>query len=454
MIAVLISGAFITILNQTLLGTALPPIMNDLGLTESTVQWLQSAFMLVNGIMIPITAFLIERFTTRGLFLTAMSLFAFGTLTAAVSPNFTFLLIGRIFQASGAGIMMPLFQTILFLLFPIERRGRAMGMFGLVIAFAPAIGPSLSGWLVDQFPWRSVFYVVLPFAIINLVAAYFLLKNVTERTFPKVDILSIILSTFGFGGLLYGFSVAGNDGWMSAHVWLPLLVGAISLYFFIARQLKLEQPILEFRIFKYKIFTVATALGMIVFVSMIGTTVILPLFMQNMLGFSALDSGLALLPGAIVMGLMNPITGRLFDQYGAKWLTIIGFSILAITTFMFAGLSPETSFAYLTVWNALRMFSIAMVMMPVTTAGLNELPRHLISHGTAMNNTFRQASGAIGTAILVTVMATSAAPDEGMTGLIHGVNISFAVAGGIAVIGLLLAFKLKSPQQTKKENVA
>lgn len=454
LIAVLISGAFITILNQTLLGTALPPIMNDLGLTESTVQWLQSAFMLVNGIMIPITAFLIERFTTRGLFLTAMSLFAFGTLTAAVSPNFTFLLIGRIFQASGAGIMMPLFQTILFLLFPIERRGRAMGMFGLVIAFAPAIGPSLSGWLVDQFPWRSVFYVVLPFAIINLVAAYFLLKNVTERTFPKVDILSIILSTFGFGGLLYGFSVAGNDGWMSAHVWLPLLVGAISLYFFIARQLKLEQPILEFRIFKYKIFTVATALGMIVFVSMIGTTVILPLFMQNMLGFSALDSGLALLPGAIVMGLMNPITGRLFDQYGAKWLTIIGFSILAITTFMFAGLSPETSFAYLTVWNALRMFSIAMVMMPVTTAGLNELPRHLISHGTAMNNTFRQASGAIGTAILVTVMATSAAPDEGMTGLIHGVNISFAVAGGIAVIGLLLAFKLKSPQQTKKENVA
>src|SRR5699024_4471540 len=166
----------------------------------------------------------------------------------------------------------------------------------------------------------------------------------------------------------------------------PILVGTISLYFFIARQLKLEQPILEFRIFKYKIFTVATALGMIVFVSMIGTTVILPLFMQNMPGFSALDSGLALLPGAIVMGLMNPITGRLFDQYGAKWLTIIGFSILAITTFMFAGLSPETSFAYLTVWNALRMFSIAMVMMPVTTAGLNELPRHLISHGTAMNN--------------------------------------------------------------------
>lgn len=204
LIFVLLSGAFITILNQTLLGTALPPIMEDLNLTESTVQWLQSIFMLVNGIMIPVTAFLIERFTTRKLFLTAMSLFAFGTLLAAVAPNFSFLLIGRIFQAAGAGIMMPLLQTIMFLIFPIERRGTAMGMFGLVIAFAPAIGPSLSGWLVDHFPWRSVFYVVLPIAIINIVAAYFLLKNVTEQTNPKVDVFSIILSTLGFGGCCMG----------------------------------------------------------------------------------------------------------------------------------------------------------------------------------------------------------------------------------------------------------
>src|SRR5690625_1376231 len=181
LIFVLLSGAFITILNQTLLGTALPPIMEDLHLTESTAQWLQSVFMLVNGIMIPVTAFLIERFTTRRLFLTAMSLFAFGTLLAAIAPSFFLLLLGRIFQAAGAGIMMPLMQTIMFLIFPIERRGTAMGMFGLVIAFAPAIGPSLSGWLVDHFPWRSVFYVVLPIAIINIVAAYFLLKNITEQ---------------------------------------------------------------------------------------------------------------------------------------------------------------------------------------------------------------------------------------------------------------------------------
>src|SRR5699024_4721830 len=200
----LLSGAFITILNQTLLGTAIPPIMEDLQLTESKAQWLQSIFMLVNGIMIPITAFLIEKYTTRRLFMTAMGLFTFGTFISAVAPDFSILLLGRIFQASGAGIMMPLMQTILFLLFPKERRGTAMGLFGLVIAFAPAVGPSLSGWLVDQYPWRSVFYVVLPIAIINLVAAYFMLKNITTQTNPKLDVLSIILSTLGFGGILYG----------------------------------------------------------------------------------------------------------------------------------------------------------------------------------------------------------------------------------------------------------
>src|SRR5699024_11054537 len=163
----------------------------------------------------PITAFLIERFSTRGLFLTAMSTFALGTLIAALAPDFSFLLIARVAQAAGAGIMMPLMQTILFLIYPVEKRGTAMGMFGLVIAFAPAIGPSLSGWLVEEFSWRSLFYVILPIVIIDIILAYFILENVTKQTFPKLDLLSIVLSTFGFGGLLYGFSIAGNSGWIS-----------------------------------------------------------------------------------------------------------------------------------------------------------------------------------------------------------------------------------------------
>ncbi|WP_156288714.1 DHA2 family efflux MFS transporter permease subunit [Oceanobacillus salinisoli] len=440
---VLISGAFVAILNQTLLGTALPHIMRDLQLDENTVQWLQSVFMLVNGIMIPVTAFLIGKFTTRGLFLTAMILFTLGTLLAAISPGFSTLLIGRMLQASGAGILMPLMQTIMMLIFPVEKRGTIMGLFGLVIAFAPAIGPSLSGYIVEHAPWRTLFYMILPIAMIDIIVGYFILKNVTKQTNPKIDVLSIILSTLGFGYFLYGFSIAGSAGWGSVQVIISFIVGAVTLTWFILRQLNLEQPILEMRVFKYKMFTLTTILGMITFMVMIGAAVVLPLYMQNMLGFSAFESGLALLPGAVLHGIMNPITGRLFDKYGARWLSISGLSLIVVTTFMLSFLTDQTSFTYIASVHAIRMLGVAMVMMPATTAGLNVLPIDLISHGTAVNNTFRQVSGAIGTALPITIMTTTAIPDEGVNGLIHGVNVSFMVAGIIAVIGLVVTFYIK-----------
>ncbi|GAA0492398.1 MDR family MFS transporter [Salinibacillus aidingensis] len=441
---VLLSGAFVAILNQTLLATALPKIAADLELPYSVAQWLQSIFMLVNGIMIPITAFLIGHFTTRRLFISALGSFAIGTIICSIAPNFTILMVGRIFQAAAAGIIMPLMQTILFLTFPRNKRGTAMGMFGLVIAFAPAIGPTLSGWMVEHFPWRSLFYLILPIILIDILIAYFVLKNVTKRTFPKLDPLSIVLSTFGFGGLLYGFSVAGGEeGWANMNVYISLAVGAITLTWFILRQLKLEEPILEFRVFQYKIFTLTTVLGMVVFLAMIGSMVVLPLLMQDMLGFTAFESGLALLPGAATMGLMNPVTGRLFDKFGAKWLSIVGLTILVITTFMFATMTTETTFAYIAGLNAVRMLGIAMVMMPVTTAGLNELPLDIISHGTAMNNTMRQAAGAMGTALMVTVMSNTTIESQGVQGAIHGVNMTFIVAGVFALIGLILTFFIK-----------
>lgn len=440
---VLLSGAFITILNQTLLGTALPSIMKDLQINESTVQWLQSIFMLVNGIMIPITAFLIERYTSRQLFLTAMGLFTIGTLICAVGPNFIVLLIGRVLQASGAGIMMPLMQTILFLLFPTEKRGTAMGLFGLVIAFAPAIGPTLSGVLIEHFPWRSVFYVILPIAVFNIIFAYFLLVNVTELTKPKLDKLSVILSTLGFGGLLYAFSIVSEIGWANATFIIILILSAVTMFIFIRRQLKLERPLLEFRVFSYPVFTLGTVLSMFVFAAMIATNIILPLYMQNMLHFSALESGLVLLPGAILMGAMNPVTGYLFDKFGGKWLARVGLFLLILTTLPFTQLTSDTSFTFLSVVNMFRMLTIAMVMMPMTTLSINQLPKHLIPHGTAMNNTFRQMAGSIGTALFITVMTVSAIPSEGISGLIHGVNISFVIAVIITGLAFVLSLKLK-----------
>ncbi|MFD1040415.1 MDR family MFS transporter [Virgibacillus byunsanensis] len=455
-VAVLLSGAFLAILNQTLLATAIPPIMEDLNLTENTAQWLTTIFMLVNGIMIPITAFLIETFTTRRLLITAMSLFAVGTLICAIAPNFFILMTGRVVQASGAGIMLPLMMTVFFLIFPIEKRGAAMGIVGLVISFAPAIGPTLSGWVVEHYPWRAMFYIIFPLAIIDIIFAYYVMKNVTTRSFPKVDILSILLSTLGFGGLLYGFSSAGDNGWSSTIVVLSLVIGTISLLTFILRQFKLLQPILEFRVFKYKTFTITTAIGMIVFMALIGAETILPIYMQNMAGFSPMESGMMIMPGALLMGVMSPFTGRIYDRYGARWLVIGGLTIMTITTFMFTNLTIDTSLTYLTIVFAIRMLGISMVMMPATTAGLNQLPTRLIAHGTAMNNTMRQVAASIGTAILVTVM-TASALDTGSNAdpnkIIHGVNVAFYVATALSIIALVLSFYIKgtTPAEDRAE---
>ncbi len=445
-VAVLLAGSFLGILNQTLLVTAIPPIMTDLNLTENTAQWLTTIFMLVNGIMIPITAFLVETFTTRRLFLTAMTIFAVGTLFCVLAPNFPLLMVGRIIQAAGAGIVLPLMMTVFLLIFPIEKRGTAMGTVGLVIAFAPAIGPSLSGWLIEHYHWKALFYVILPLVIIDIIVAYFVMKNVTTRRFPKVDIASIILSTLGFGGLLYGFSSAGNSGWTDPYVIISLVIGAVSLTTFILRQFKLDEPILEFRVFKNKIFTVTTVITMIAFMGLIGAETLLPIYMQNMAGYTALESGLMILPGALVMGLMSPINGRIFDRIGARWLVIIGLSIVTVTTLFYTQLTATTSFTYLTVVFAIRMFGISMVMMPATTAGLNQMPNRLIPHGTAMNNTMRQVAASIGTAMLITVM-TSTALETGANAdpseLIRGVNIAFYVTTALTVIALLLSFFIK-----------
>ncbi|MED4129950.1 MDR family MFS transporter [Shouchella miscanthi] len=446
LVAVLLIGAFVAILNQTLLTTALPHLMSDLDINENAAQWVTTIFMLVNGIMIPITAFLIEKFKARSLFLTAMTLFGLGTLLCAISPNFSMLLVGRIIQASGAGIMMPLMQTVFLLIFPKERRGQAMGMVGLVISFAPAIGPTLSGWLVESYHWSILFWILMPIVVIDIVAAIFVMRNVTTLRHPKLDLQSIILSTFGFGGLLFAFSNAGQASWGSPLVYVPLLIGIVTLYLFVTRQLKLSHPILEFRVFTYPVFTLTTVMGMLVFVSLVGPATILPIYMQNMQGYSAFETGLTILPGAVLMGMMSPITGRIFDKFGARTLAIIGLTFIFLSSLFYTNLTVDTSLTYLTIVYAVRMFGLSLVLMPVTTAGLNVLPRELIPHGTAMNNTMRQVSGSIGTAILVSVMTASASAGQSES-MIQGVNNAFIVATVIAFVSFIMAFFIKKTPQ-------
>ncbi|MEH3001575.1 MDR family MFS transporter [Bacillus pumilus] len=451
-VGIFLVGAFVAILNQTLLIPAIPHIMEEFNIDVSKGQWLTTAFMLTNGILIPITAFLIEKFSSRSLVLTALSIFTAGTILASFATNFPVLLAARIVQAAGAGILMPLMQTIFLTIFPKEKRGQAMGMVGLVISFAPALGPTLGGWIVDSFSWKFLFYIVLPIGIIDLILAFFLMKNVTQQRETRIDVLSVILSSFGFGGLLYGFSSVGTYGWTSATVLISLIVGAVSLFFFILRQSNLTRPMLEFGVFKFAIFSLTTFLGMLVFALLIGTETILPLYTQNVRGLSALDTGLILLPGALFMGLLSPIIGRIFDKVGGKGLALGGFTILTVTTLPFMLLTLDSSIALITVAYTLRLIGVGMIMMPLTTAGINSLPPHLIPHGTAMNNTMRQMGGSIGTAVLVSIMSSSAANAELASPLksaVHGMNISFIVSGLIAVLGLVLSFFLKEKRENK-----
>lgn len=405
-IATLMLGAFVSILNQTLLNVALPHIMTDFNISATTAQWLSTAYMLVNGVLIPITAYLIEKFGTRFLFLLAMGLFTVGSLICAISTGFSILLIGRIVQAAGAGIIMPLVMNVFLTVFPPERRGAAMGMMGIAMMFAPALGPTLSGWIVEHYNWRILFIMVIPLAILDIVLTAMWLRNITKTGNPKFDLLGALFSTIGFGALLYGFSSAGDKGWNSALVIMMLLLGILFLVFFVLRELGMENPMLEFRIFKYDIFTISTLVGAAVTMAMFGGMLLLPIYLQNIRGFTPLQSGLLLLPGAILMGIMSPISGMLYDRIGSRPLAIVGLLITIVMTFEFSKFTDTTTYGHIMLLYTIRSFGMSLLMMSVQTEGMNQLPQHLNSHGTAMSNTMRQVAGSIGTAWLVTVMSS------------------------------------------------
>jgi EmrB/QacA subfamily drug resistance transporter len=368
-------------------------------------------------------------------------------------------------QASGAALMMPLLMNVILVAFPVERRGTAMGLFGLVMIVAPAIGPTLSGYVVEHYSWRVLFFIVLPLALIPLALGIFKLKNLTfQNKELTLDKMSLVFSSLGFGGILYGFSTAGQNGWSDPVVLGTITVGVVSLVTFILRQLKLKEPLLEFRIYKYPMFALSSAISIVISISMFSAMILMPIYVQTIKGISPVDSGLLMLPGALVMGFMSPVTGKLFDKYGAKVLAIIGMSIVVISTYFFSDLSINTTYLHIMFLYTIRMLGISMVMMPVMTNGLNTLPMKAYPHGTAMNNTLQQVSGAIGSALLITVMntrTTATAKDLALSGadpasivknsMMEGINYTFFISTFIAAVALLLTFFIKKPQRPVTE---
>lgn len=405
-LAAMLFGMFIAILNQTLLNVALPKINTEFNISASTGQWLMTGFMLVNGILIPISAFLFNKYSYRKLFIIGLALFTLGSLVCAISFNFPIMMSGRVLQAIGAGILMPLGSNVIVTIFPPEKRGVAMGTMGIAMILAPAIGPTLSGYIVQNYDWNVMFYGMFFIGIIAIVIGLFWFKLYQSTTNPKADIPGIIYSTIGFGSLLYGFSEAGNKGWGSTEIVTMFIVGTVFIIFFILRELRMKAPMLSLEVLKYPTYTLTTVINMIVMMSLYGGMILLPLYLQNLRGFSALDSGLLLLPGALVMGALGPVAGKLLDTIGIKPLAIFGIGIMTYATWELSKLNMDTTYLHIMWIYIVRSFGMAFVMMPIMTAGMNALPPRLISHGNAFVNTMRQLAGSIGTAILVTVMTT------------------------------------------------
>ncbi|GAF23987.1 LOW QUALITY PROTEIN: drug resistance transporter, EmrB/QacA family [Bacillus sp. JCM 19047] len=455
LLAVLLSGAFVAILNETILNVALNAISSDFNVAYSTVQWLVTGIMLIIGTLIPISAYFMERFTTRQLFITAMTLFTVGTVISGISPTFSVLLIGRLTQAVATAIMIPLLTNVILSVIPIERRGASMGLVGLVIMFAPAIGPTVSGLIVENLSWRWLFYFVVPISLFSLLFGIKVLKNVTETSKPKLDIWSFILSTLGFGGIVYGFSSAGKgDASFTDPVVLAcLIVGFASLALFSWRQLKLEKPMLDIRVFRYPMFLIGLLLVMLTMMTMFAMMLVLPVYMQGALAFTAVATGLVMLPGGLINGAMSPIMGRLFDKFGPRPILIPGTILLAITVFTYRFSTPGVPMWVIIIQHVFLMVSVAMIMMPAQTNGLNQLPAKLYPHGTAIANTLMQVSGAIGAALFIAIMengqqnflSTISNPTELDTveAMTVGSQLSFSTGFYFACVAVVLAFLVR-----------
>ncbi|MGR3723296.1 MDR family MFS transporter [Abyssibius alkaniclasticus] len=453
-IILLLISTFVMILNETAMSVALPPLMQDLGQTASAVQWLTTAFLLTMAVVIPITGFLLQRFHTRTVFMLALAFFSFGTLVCALAPGLEMLVVGRVVQACGTAMMLPLLMTTVMNLVPAHSRGKTMGNISIVISVAPAIGPTLSGVILDLLGWRWLFILILPIALAALGLGYAKLQNVTVPKIVPLDILSVPLSAIGFGGVVYGLSTLGEgSGEAALPVWLPLVAGLAALTLFIWRQIVLgpkERALLDLRTFTVRVFTVAVIMMAIAMMALFGMIILLPLYMQNVLGMAPVESGLMLLPGGLVMGLLAPFVGRLFDAHGARKLVIPGAIAVSSALWIMAGFGPETAFALVLASHMILSLGLAFLFTPLFTSSLGSLPQALYSHGSAVLGTTQQVAGAAGIALFVSIMSLRRADalDKGLGPLdatAAGLQLAFTVAASISLLLIVAGFFVRRP---------
>ncbi|MBS45482.1 MAG: MFS transporter [Nocardioides sp.] len=462
LVALLVASAFVVILNETIMSVALPDLMVEFDVTTSTAQWITTAFLLTMAVVIPVSGFLLTRFHLRTVFVGAMSAFSLGTLVAALAPTFPVLVGGRVVQALGTAVMMPLLITTVMTIVPPARRGRMMGTISIVISVAPAIGPTISGIVLDTLTWRWMFWIVLPIALVALAAGATWVRNVTEPQRVGLDVASVLLSAVGFAGLVYGLSSIGEsaEGDPLLPLWVPLTLGGVALAAFVWRQLALrDRALLDLRTFRSPTFAVSILLVAVSMMALFGTLVLLPIYLQNALGLSTLATGLVLLPGGLVMGALAPVVGAAFDRVGPRPLVPPGAAIASVALWLMTGLDVDSSRLHVIGIHVLLSIGLAVMFTPLMTTALGSVPMHLYSHGSAIVGTVQQVAGAAGTALFVTVLSRTSADSlaagaSAQQAVADGVTTALVWGGAISAVAVLVTLFVRRADAPPEDAVA
>lgn len=458
-IALLLVSTFVVFLNETIMSVAIPHLMVDLGVIASAAQWLTTGFLLTMAVVIPITGFLLQRMDTRPIFMVAMSTFTAGTLICAVAPGLELLVLGRVVQAVGTAIMMPLLMTTVMSLVPPEARGKTMGNISIVISVAPAIGPTIGGFILANLDWRWMFILVLPISIGALVLGARKIQNVSTPRYAPLDIVSVVLSALAFGGLIYGLASFGEG---MAHageaptvlLWLPLVIGGVAMALFVWRQLRLQnedKALLDLRTFLSPNYRVSVGLMLVAMMALFGTIILLPIYLQNVVGLDTLQSGLMLLPGGLVMGLLGPVVGRLFDRVGPTVLVVPGTVLVSTVLWGMTLVGQDTPIWALLAGHVVLSIGLALIFTPVFTSSMGSVRKELYSHASAILGSVQQLAGAAGIALFVAVMTIrtallAASGLDQVEALAGGIRLAFTVGAVISLFAILAAFFIRRPE--------
>ncbi|MFF2448491.1 DHA2 family efflux MFS transporter permease subunit [Neobacillus sp. NPDC058068] len=449
--AALFVAGFVGLFSETALNIALGDLSQIFGVNATTIGWLATGYFLTLGILVPVTGILMQKFTTRQMFLTSISLSLIGTIIAAVAPVFSLLLVARVIQAAGLAIALPLTQNVIFTIFPPNKRGAAMGVMGLVMLAGPALGPTIAGLILDTLSWHWIFWVTVPFLLFSLLFGIKYLPNVNEVRKVTIDAVSVILSTIGFGGVVYGFSVSGDAGWTSAPVLGSIIVGFAALILFAIRQTKMETPMLNLRAFKTPLFVIGVISSFITFFNMLSMLVILPMYMQMALLIAAFTTGLVLLPGSLLNCILAPTIGSLFDKYGPKAVITPGTILVAIGYALYSQFGTDTALWMIVVTHIVMMLGIGAVLASVQTNTLNSLPKQYYPDGIAITQTVQQVAGAIGIAVIVALLSAKQTSYLATTAndlpqaTAAGSSLVFTISLGLAVVNVILSLFMKKP---------